>query len=110
MSMGKNLLTKTSLGEPPNEMGNCPFASPLVAPLGMVDLIDQLGHINDFLFIFDDLSQGDYLEFFIEKFRIYWLEENSYRLAMNHFTFWQGNEYQQMRMAIGGPKTKKYSE
>lgn len=76
----------------------------------MVDLIDQLGHINDFLFIFDDLSQGDYLEFFIEKFRIYWLEENSYRLAMNHFTFWQGNEYQQMRMAIGGPKTKKYSE
>jgi hypothetical protein len=33
MSMGKNLLTKTSLGKPPNEMGNCPFASPLVAPL-----------------------------------------------------------------------------
>jgi hypothetical protein len=31
--MGKNFLIKTSMGKPPNEMGNCPFASPLVAPL-----------------------------------------------------------------------------
>jgi hypothetical protein len=33
ISMGKNFLIKTSMGKPPNEMGNCPFASPLVAPL-----------------------------------------------------------------------------
>jgi hypothetical protein len=33
ISMGKNLLTKTSMGKPSNEMGNCPFASPLVALL-----------------------------------------------------------------------------
>jgi tRNA isopentenyl-2-thiomethyl-A-37 hydroxylase MiaE len=26
--MGKNFLIKTSMGKPPNEMGNCPFASP----------------------------------------------------------------------------------
>ncbi len=31
--MGKNFLIKTSMGKPPNEMGNCPFASPMVAPL-----------------------------------------------------------------------------
>ncbi len=36
--MGKNLLTKTSLGKPPNEMGNCPFGSPLVAPLSFDDV------------------------------------------------------------------------
>ncbi len=91
-----------------------PYVKTLEIPIQtkdeMVDLIDQLGHINDFLFIFDDLSEGDYLEFFIEKFRVSWLEDNSYRLARNHFTFWQGDEFQQMQMAIGGPKTKKYSE
>jgi len=26
--MGKNFLIKTSMGKPPNEMGNCPLASP----------------------------------------------------------------------------------
>ncbi len=26
--MGKNLLIKITMGKPPNEMGNCPFASP----------------------------------------------------------------------------------
>jgi len=31
--MGKNFFIKISVGKPPNEMGNCPFASPLVAPL-----------------------------------------------------------------------------
>ncbi len=31
--MGKNLLIKITIGKPPNEMGNCPFASPLVTPL-----------------------------------------------------------------------------
>ncbi len=33
VSMGKNFLIKISMGKPPNEMGNCPFASPLVTPL-----------------------------------------------------------------------------
>jgi hypothetical protein len=31
--MGKNLLLKIAMGKSPNEMGNCPFAYPLVAPL-----------------------------------------------------------------------------
>jgi hypothetical protein len=31
--MGKNLLIKITMGKPPNEMGNCPFAYPLVTPL-----------------------------------------------------------------------------
>jgi len=53
------------------------------------------------------LTQGQYVEFFIEKLRIHWLEHNSYRLAMNHFTFRQGEEYQHIQMAIGGPKTEK---
>ncbi len=33
ISMGKTLLIKIAMGKSPNEMGNCPFASPLVAPL-----------------------------------------------------------------------------
>ncbi|CAF3107921.1 unnamed protein product, partial [Rotaria sp. Silwood2] len=41
---------------------------------------------------------------------LYWLENNSYRLGMNHFTFRQGEQYQYIQMSIGGPKTKKYSE
>ena len=76
----------------------------------MVRLIDQLGHINDFIFMLDDLSRGDYMEFFVEKLHTYWLEENSHRLATHHFTFRQGHEYQHIQMAIGGPKTEKYSE
>ena len=31
--MGKNFPIKTSMGKLPNEMGNCPFSSLLVAPL-----------------------------------------------------------------------------
>jgi hypothetical protein len=31
--MGKNLLIKITMSKPPNEMGNCPYASPLVTPL-----------------------------------------------------------------------------
>jgi hypothetical protein len=31
--MGKTLLIKITMGKPPNEMDNCPFASPLVTPL-----------------------------------------------------------------------------
>jgi hypothetical protein len=31
--MGKNFLIKISMGKAPNEVGNCPFALPLVAPL-----------------------------------------------------------------------------
>jgi len=76
----------------------------------MLDVIDQLHHIDDFLFMCDDFSQGCYLEFFIEKLHLHWLEDNSYRLAMNHFTYSQGEEYQQIQMSIGGPKTKKYSD
>ncbi|CAF4423987.1 unnamed protein product [Rotaria sp. Silwood2] len=76
----------------------------------MLDIIDQFDHIDNFLFSCDYFSEGEYLEFFIKKFRIYWLEDNSYRLAMHHFTYRQGEEYQQIRMSIGGPKTKKYSD
>ncbi|CAF1087782.1 unnamed protein product [Rotaria sordida] len=76
----------------------------------MLDIIDQFDHIDNFLFSCDEFSEGDYLEFFIEKLHLYWLEDNSYRLAMNHFTYRQGEEDQQIRMSIGGPKTKKYSD
>jgi len=31
--VGKKLLIKISMGKLLNEMGNCPFASPLIAPL-----------------------------------------------------------------------------
>ena len=31
--MDKNLLIEITMGKSPNEMGNCQFASPLVAPL-----------------------------------------------------------------------------
>jgi hypothetical protein len=34
--MGKNLLIKITMGKSSNEMGNCPFASPLVALLGLI--------------------------------------------------------------------------
>jgi hypothetical protein len=53
----------------------------------MVDTIDQFDYLDNFVFICDDLWEGDYLEFFIEKLRLHWLEDNSYRLRMNHFTF-----------------------
>ncbi|CAF4249599.1 unnamed protein product, partial [Rotaria sp. Silwood2] len=59
----------------------------------MLDIIDQFDHIDNFLFSCDYFSEGEYLEFFIKKFRIYWLEDNSYRLAMHHFTYRQGEEY-----------------
>ena len=75
----------------------------------MVCLIDQLEHIDDFLFMFDDLYQSNYLETFVEKFHHFWLEKNSHRLATHHFTFRSGDEYQHIQMAIGGPKAKKYS-
>ncbi len=45
--MGKNFLIKTSMGKPPNEMGNCPLASPpsLVAPLMLgIVLVHYLGY------------------------------------------------------------------
>jgi hypothetical protein len=76
----------------------------------MVDIIDQFDYLNNFVFICDDLWEGDYLEFFIEKLRLHWLEDNSYRLRMNHFTFRQGEDYQHIHMSIGGPKTEKYSD
>jgi hypothetical protein len=44
--MGKNFPIKTSMGKPPNEMGNCPFASPLVAPLHAVNSIDDWKKID----------------------------------------------------------------
>ena len=75
----------------------------------MVCLIDQLEHIDDFLFIFDDLYQSNYLETFVEKFHHFWLEKNSHRLATHYFTFRSGDEYQHIQLAIGGPKAKKYS-
>ena len=62
------------------------------------------------MFICDDLSEGDYLEYFIEKLHMHWLENKSYRLRMNHFTFHSGEEYQHFQMLIDGPKTKKYSD
>jgi len=76
----------------------------------MLDIIDQFGHINDFVFMCDDLREGDYLEFFIEKLRMHWLTDNSYRLRMNHFIFHRREEYQHIQMSISGPKTKKYSD
>jgi hypothetical protein len=45
-----------------------------------------------------------------EKWRLYWLEDNSYRLGMNHFTFRQGEDYQHTQMSIGDPKPKKDSK
>ncbi|CAF3790030.1 unnamed protein product, partial [Rotaria sordida] len=76
----------------------------------MVDIIDQFHHIDNFLFTCDYFSEGEYLEFFIEKFRLYWLEDNSYRLRIDHFTCRQEEKYQEIRMSIGGPKTEKYSD
>jgi hypothetical protein len=35
--MGKSLLIKIAMGKSPNEMDNCPFASPLVAPLRTIE-------------------------------------------------------------------------
>ncbi|CAF1287616.1 unnamed protein product [Rotaria sordida] len=58
----------------------------------------------------DDLSEDDYLKFVIEKLHIHWLEDNSYCLRMNHFTYRQGEEYQHIQMSIGDPKTKKYRD
>jgi hypothetical protein len=75
-----------------------------------VDTVDQLNHIDNFLFITDDLEKSDYFGFFIEKLRLYWLEDNSYRLDMNHFKFRQGEEYQHIRMSIADPKPKEYSK
>ncbi|CAF1450564.1 unnamed protein product [Rotaria sordida] len=37
----------------------------------MMDIIDQFDYINDFVFICDDLSEGDYLEYFIEKLHMH---------------------------------------
>jgi hypothetical protein len=31
--MSKSLLIKIAMSKSPNEMGNCPYASPLIAPL-----------------------------------------------------------------------------
>ncbi|CAF1267578.1 unnamed protein product [Rotaria sp. Silwood1] len=76
----------------------------------MLDIIDQLDHLENIIFTFDEFNEGEYLEFFIEKLSVYWMEDNCHRLAMNHFTFRQGEEYQEIHMSFGGPKTKKYSE
>jgi hypothetical protein len=72
----------------------------------MMGIIDLFDHINDFVFTCEHFFQGDYFEFFIEKLHLYYSKDISYRLAMNHFTFQQGKEYQHIRMSIGGPKTK----
>jgi hypothetical protein len=86
------------------------LAIPIDSEDMMLDIIDQLDHINDFRFMCHHFSQSNYLEFFIEKLCMYWMENNSYRLTMNHFTFRQGEEYQHIQMSIGGPKTDKYSD
>ncbi|CAF4671736.1 unnamed protein product [Rotaria sp. Silwood1] len=76
----------------------------------MLDIVDQFDDIDNFLFSCDEFSEDEYLEVFIEKLYLHWLEDNSYRLAMNHFTYRQGEEYQQIRMSIDDSKTKKYSD
>ncbi|CAM4938095.1 unnamed protein product [Rotaria socialis] len=56
----------------------------------MFDIIDQFDHINNLLFTCCDFAEGDCMEFFIEKLSLHWLEDSSYRLRMNHFTYRKG--------------------
>ncbi len=48
------------MGKPANEMGNCPFASPLVAPLECIDLLYESG-----IYL---MRKGDFIEV-LEVFR-----------------------------------------
>lgn len=79
---------------------------PITSKDMMLDIIEQLDHLDNILFICDDFAQGDYFEFFIEKFHFHWMEKQSYRLRTHDVTFRQGEEYQEIQMAFGGPKTK----
>jgi len=44
--VGKKLLRKISMGKLLNEMGNCPFASPLIAPLSLVTISEFLNRCS----------------------------------------------------------------
>jgi hypothetical protein len=46
--MGKSLLIKTAMGKSPNEMSNCLFASPLVAPLHSILFVHECEIIMEY--------------------------------------------------------------
>jgi hypothetical protein len=64
--MGKNLLIKITMGKPPNEMGNCPFTSPLVTPLqtgyipekyGIVGFVEKKIALQNFVLSYSDTGK-----------------------------------------------------
>ncbi|CAF1509656.1 unnamed protein product, partial [Rotaria sordida] len=76
----------------------------------MIDIIDQLKNLDNITFTLDEFSEDEDTDFFLKKLSFRWFENNSYRLAINHFTFRQGEEFSYIQISIGGRKTEKYSK
>lgn len=78
---------------------------PIRSTTEMLDIIDQLDHIDTFIFICEELSQGSYVEFFYKKLHMWLLQENSHRLRMYDFTYETRDLCQEFQVSIGGLKT-----